>query len=207
MFFASSREKAFCPHRNNGDCLCRLGHLCDNRITIFLFNVFDLLCNDYVQYEGANALRFGLARARSVSTISLNYCAYMFSVLHSRYTSLHMPIKKRFLDCLLYFLICAGAVLTLSRVPILLFIALNFVIAIQAGLIRNVERVVIILIVVVAIVLVATYLFPDSLGKMLNSFFSMLMTVFGSSLSSMAALDSNLGDATDRMMLYRMVPS
>lgn len=202
--FASSRERLFALIETTVTAFAVLGIFAIIE-SLFLFNVFDLLCNDYVQYEGANALRFGLARARSVSTISLNYCAYMFFGSALALYKLAYADKRGFwIAC--YILICAGAVLTLSRVPILLFIALNFVIAIQAGLIRNVERVVIILIVVVAIVLVATYLFPDSLGKMLNSFFSMLMTVFGSSLSSMAALDSNLGDATDRMMLYRMVP-
>ena len=167
--------------------------------------MFDALCNDYVQYEAANAFRFGLARVRSVSTISLNFCAYMFFGSALALYRLAYANKRSFwIVC--YVLICAGAVLTLSRVPILLFIALNVVVAIQAGFIRNVERVVLFVSVVIFIYLIAVFLLPDSLGKVINSFVSMLGTVFSGTSSSMASLDSNLGDSTDRMMLYTMVP-
>lgn len=103
-------------------------------------------------------------------------------------------------------MICAGALFTLSRVPILLFIALNLVIAVWAGLIKNVERVVLMALFLVAIYFISNVLLADTLGKALSSFSSMLLTVFGGTKSSMAALDSNLGDSSDRMMLYTMVP-
>lgn len=173
--------------------------------SVLSFNIFDAMCGDYVQYEAANALRFGLARARSVSTISLNFCAYLFfaSAL-GLYKLVHS--KKRVIWIACYALICAGAFLTLSRVPILLFIAMNLVIAVWAGLVKNVERLVLIILFLVAFYLLANVVFADTLGKALRSFSSMLLTVFGGTKSSMAALDSNLGDNSDRMALYAMVP-
>lgn len=173
--------------------------------SVFCFNIFDVICGDYVQYEAANALRFGLARVRSISTISLNFCAYLFfaSAL-AIYKLVHSEKRTIWIVC--YVLICAGALLTLSRVPILLFIAMNLVIAVWAGLVRNAERLVLIVLSLVAFYLLASVLFADTLGKALHLFSSMLLTVFGGTSSSMAALDSNLGDSTDRMTLYVMVP-
>lgn len=173
--------------------------------SVFLINIFDVICGDYVQYEAANALRFGLARARSVSSISLNYCAYsFFASALALYKLIHS--EKRAIWILCYTLICAGALLTLSRVPILLFIAMNLIIAAYAGLIKNVERLILATVFLAAFYLLANVLFADTLGKALHSFSSMLLTVFGGTSSSMAALDSNLGDSTDRIALYTMVP-
>ena len=202
--FVSNRDRLFALIETAVVFLAALGLLAIIE-SILSFNVFDALCNDYVQYEAANAFRFGLARARSVSTISLNFCTYMFFGSALALYRLAYANKRSFwIVC--YALICAGAVFTLSRVPILLFIALNVVVAIQAGFIRNVERVILVAAAVMFIYLISVFLLPDSLGKVINSFFSMLGTVFSGTTSSMASLDSNLGDSTDRMMLYKMVP-
>lgn len=173
--------------------------------SVLSFNIFDAICGDYVQYEAANAMRFGLARSRSVSTISLNFCAYMFFASGLGIYRI-VQTDRHFFWVTCYFLICAGALFTLSRVPILLFIALNLVVAVWAGLIKNVERVVLMALFLVAIYFISNVLLADTLGKALSSFSSMLLTVFGGTKSSMAALDSNLGDSSDRMMLYTMVP-
>lgn len=202
--FASSRDRLFALIETTVVFLAVLGLLALVE-SILSLNVFDALCNDYVQYEAANAFRFGLARARSVSTISLNFCAYMFFGSSLALYRLAYANKRSFwIVC--YVSICAGAALTLSRVPILLFIALNVIVAIQAGFIHNVERVVLFAAAAIFVYLIAVFLLPDSLGKVISSFVSMLGTVFGGTSSSMASLDSNLGDSTDRMMLYKMVP-
>ena len=202
--FVSSRVRFFALIETAVVSLAVLGLLTVVE-SVLSFNVFDALCNDYVQYEAANAFRFGLARARSVSTISLNFCAYMFfgSVL-ALYRLMYAEKRGFWITC--YALICIGAILTLSRVPILLFVALNFAVAVQAGCIRDIERVVLSVVAIIIIYSIATFLLPDSLGKIINSFISMLGTVFGGTSSSMASLDSNLGDSADRLMLYKMVP-
>ena len=202
--FVTDRDRLFALIETSVICLAILGLLAIFE-SVLRFNVFDALCNDYVQYEAANALRFGLARARSVSTISLNFCAYMFFGSALALYKLAYAEKRTFwVAC--YIMICAGAVLTMSRVPILLFIALNCVVAIQAGFIRNANRIVLIIAVIISIYSFATFLLPDSIGKAVNSFIAMLGTVFGGTSNSMASLDSNLGDSSDRIMLYKMVP-
>lgn len=172
---------------------------------LFHYNIFDAISHTTVEYYGANSIRFGLARSRGVSDLAINNCFYYLLALGMAIYRISTSENKVY-PVVCYVLIAAGAVCTVSRGPIAVMIATQLVLALRAGIIKNIKRMLIVVGLVLAFFFTAYILFPDSLGIALDSFNTMLLAMFDTSAA--ASLSSEgIGGSGQRANLYAWVAS
>lgn len=169
------------------------------------FNVFDAISGSWVEYYGANSIRFGLARSRGISSLAINYCFYYLFTLGIGIYRIATSRRKHY-PFFCYICMWIGALCTISRGPLVLIIIIQIILAIRAGLIRNVNRVLGIIALILLFLLFSYAVFPDSLGKNMTHFFYMMLSMFDAKYANQLN-DINIGGAGQRLELFSWVAS
>ena len=173
------------------------------------FNIFSLL-NTRGAVLNYNSLRFGLLRIISFSSHAIAYCLYLTMMLCLIFYSFQFckNRKERMIKRVIYIIVLANAILTLSRSSLLVLIASQLVLLYFASGLKKFIITAIKLTVVAGIAIAVLSMINSKVLNAVQMFFYMLLAVFNDNYSnsiSAAFGNDNLSGIGNRLDLYSWV--
>lgn len=173
------------------------------------FNIFSLL-NTRGAVLNYNSLRFGLLRIISFSSHAIAYCLYLTMMLCLIFYSFQFckNRKERIMKRVIYIMVLANAVLTLSRSSLLVLIASQLVLLYCASGLKKFIIAAIKLTVVAGIAIAVLSMINSKVLNAVQMVFYMLLAVFNDNYSnsiSAAFGNDNLSGIGNRLDLYSWV--
>lgn len=172
--------------------------------TVTSFNIYDMISGS----SAISSVRFGLTRFCGAGLVSSNNANFLLlaSIL-VLYRILHCDDNKKKRKLIaVYVLNAASLCCTLTRAPILLFFALQFVWLIKAGLFRFIRRYFLKITVTILAVFVVIAFVPQ-VNTVVMSFFSMFQALVNSATADSISdtFGSNAQGTGERLQLYTWV--
>lgn len=170
-------------------------------------NVFDIITRTAVVYEGANALRFGMARCRGSFTTSINFAMFLVICLAIDYYVITWKDRKSENIIITTALHIVALLCTVSRFPIIIAVIMSLIFGIRCGVLKVLSKSFAYILVLLIGYIGFTYIGGN---KTINNFINGMWTLFLAVFSDDAAMALNgiVGNANgigQRLKLFEWI--